>query len=136
MRLKPTPGRGRSNSLRGSGGFTLAEVLAALLFMAIVIPAAVEGLRLANLAGLVAQRKGEAARVAEQVLNESIITTNWLKPSLTGVLSDGAREFRWALRTEAWQDLLRTVSVQVTFAVQGKDYDVRLSTLVDGSPLP
>lgn len=135
MKSKP-PSQNADRPARGAGGFTLAEVLAALLFMAIVIPAAVEGLRLANLAGVVAERKGQAARVAEQILNESIITTNWIKPSLTGIVSDGPREFRWTLRSETWQDLLRTVSVQVSFAVQGRDYDVRLSTLVDGSPPP
>ena len=43
-------------------GFTLAEVLAALVFMAIVIPAAVHGLRLAGMAGEVAQRKTVAVR--------------------------------------------------------------------------
>ena len=51
-------------------GFTLAEVLAALVFMAIVVPVAVEGLRVANLAGQVGQRKTVAARVADRVLNE------------------------------------------------------------------
>ena len=46
-----------------AAAFTLAEVLAALLFMAIVIPAAVEGLHIASLAGTVAARKGEAAHI-------------------------------------------------------------------------
>src|SRR6266567_846947 len=57
--------------------FTLAEVLAALLFMAIVIPVALEGMHVASRAGSVAVRKREAARVAERILNESLVTTNW-----------------------------------------------------------
>ena len=48
-----------------------------MLFMAIVIPAAVEALHVASLAGEVAARKGVAARIADRVLNESIVTTNW-----------------------------------------------------------
>src|SRR5437899_934923 len=60
-----------------TAAFTLAEVLAALLFMAIVIPVALEGMHVASRAGSVAVRKREAARVAERLLNESIITTNW-----------------------------------------------------------
>jgi Tfp pilus assembly protein PilV len=60
-----------------TGAFTLAEVLAALLFLAIVIPAAVEALHVASLSGEVAARKGMAARVADRILNESIIMTNW-----------------------------------------------------------
>ena len=58
---------------RGRGAFTLAEVLAALAFMAIVIPVAIQGLRIANLAGQVGQRKAAAGRIAERVLNEWII---------------------------------------------------------------
>ena len=48
MRLKPTPTK--TSGASRQGGFTLAEVLAALLFMAIVIPTAVHGLRVASLA--------------------------------------------------------------------------------------
>ena len=58
---------------RARAAFTLAEVLAALAFMAIVIPVAVEGLRIANLAGEVGQRKAVAARIADRVLNDWII---------------------------------------------------------------
>ena len=114
-------------------GFTLAEVLAALVFMAIVIPVAVQALKIANTAGQVAVRKAEATRVADRLLSESIVTTNWNKPGLSGSVQEGAHQFRWLLRNETWQDPIRVLSVQVTFAVQGQDYDVRLSTLVDNS---
>ncbi len=102
--------------------------------MAIVIPVALQGIKIANQAGQVAVRKTEAARVAERVLNESIVTTNWDKSGLSGTVTEGMHEFRWQLRNEPWtQQPLRLVSVQVTFAVQGQDYDVRLSTLADNS---
>ena len=133
MKFTPTP-YGPPSDKRTRSGFTLAEVLAALLFMAIVIPAAMEGLRIANRAGQVAGRKTEAARIAERVLNESIVTTNWNKSGVSGTITDGSLDFRWVLRNESWsQDPIRLVSVQVTYTVQGQDYDVRLSTLVDNS---
>ena len=132
MKLAPIKSLSRCVE-RASAGFTLAEVLAALVFMAIVIPAAVEGLRIANRAGQVALRKGEAARVAERILNESLVTTNWSRSGQRGVLAEGVHEFRWALRTDAWQDPLRMVSVLVTYQVQGSEFDVRLSTVVDTS---
>jgi len=126
---------GANHQQRNQAGFTLAEVLAALLFMAIVIPVALEGLKIANLAGQVAVRKSEAMRVADRVLNESLVTTNWNRSGVSGLVSEGTHEFRWLLRNEGWtQEPLRLVSVQVTFAVQGQDYDVRLSTLADNSP--
>ena len=55
-----------------ASGFTLAEVLAALVFMAIVIPVALSGLSVASRAGEVSVRKAEAALVAERVLNENV----------------------------------------------------------------
>jgi type II secretory pathway pseudopilin PulG len=127
-----------SRRKRSTGGFTLAEVLAALLFMAIVIPAAVEGLHIASLAGTVAERKGEAARVAQRLLAESLVTTNWNQSVQNGMLAEGQRQFRWSLRNDPWnqdpnQDVVRLLSVEVTFAAQNRDYSVRMSTLVDSS---
>lgn len=121
-------------------GFTLAEVLAALLFMAIVVPVAMEGLHLASRAGVVAQRKGEAARIAQRVLNESLITTNWSQSLQSGTTIEGQRQFQWTLRSDPWtqdpaQNVMRQLSVEVKFTAQNNDYSVKLSTLVDSSLL-
>jgi type II secretory pathway pseudopilin PulG len=120
-------------------GFTLAEVLAALVFMAILIPVALEGLSIASRAGEVAARKSEAALVGERLLSENIITTNWSQGVQNGTLRQGARDFRYLLRNDPWsqdpnQSSMRQLSVEVKFAAQGHDYSVRLSTLVDSSP--
>ncbi len=119
-------------------GFTLAEVMAALVFMAIVIPVALEALSVASRAGEVAARKSEAAFIAERILTESIVTTNWDKAVQNGQVRQGIRDFRWTLRSEPWnedprQSELRLLSVEVTFAARGQDYGVKLSTLVDSS---
>lgn len=116
---------------RGVEAFTLAEVLAALVFMAIVIPVALQGLQIASRAGTVAERKREAARVAERVLNESIVTTNYVQAVSSGTVREAEREYRWTLRTEAWtESAMQLLSVEVTFPVQGQDYTVPMSTLV------
>lgn len=114
------------------GGFTLAEVLAALVFMAIVIPVAVQGLRVANLAGQVGERKAVAIRIAERALNELVVTRQWQTASQEGRVQEGPVAYRWTMRLEPWNlGALRLLTVQVTFPAQGQDYDVRLSTLVD-----
>jgi type II secretory pathway pseudopilin PulG len=116
---------------QSTGGFTLVEVLAALLFMAIVIPVAVQGLRIASLAGEVAGRKGAAARVAERILNENIVTTNWSQSVQTGTVEEGAHQFSWTFRNEPWnQDTMQLLSVEVKFTAQDKECSVRMSTLV------
>ncbi len=123
-----------------AAAFTLAEVLAALLFMAIVIPVAVEAMHIASRAGIVAARKSEAARVAVRVLNENIVTTNWNQSVQSGTLAEGIRQFRWTLHNDPWtqdpyQNAMRQLSVEVSFTAQGQDYSVRMSTLVDSSVL-
>jgi hypothetical protein len=121
-----------------AAAFTLAEVLAALLFMAIVIPAAVEGLHIASLAGTVAERKGEAARVARRLLTETLVTTNVNQPTQSGNVTEGQREFRWTMKSDSWnqdpnQNVIRLLSVEVFFTAQNREYSVRMSTLVDTS---
>jgi len=89
---------------RNQSAFTLAEVLAALVFMAILIPVALEALSIATRAGEVAARKGEAALVAERVLNENVVTTNWNNSVQSGTIRQGIREFRWTLHNDPWNE--------------------------------
>jgi hypothetical protein len=146
MRLRPTSTKPSGASL---SGFTLVEVLAALVFMAIVIPTAVNGLRVANQAGLIGVRKAAAARIAERELNELIVTRQWQTGGQNGTVQEGALPYRWTMRTEPWNQLsqqtmissrtgtganiLRLLTVEVTFPLQGQFYNVHLSTLVDPS---
>jgi type II secretory pathway pseudopilin PulG len=114
--------------------FTLAEVLAALAFMAIVIPVAVEGLRVASRAGQVGLRKAVAARVAERVLNEASVTGQLNGNSQRGMIQEGVQQYQWSIRSEPWSEgAMRLVTVLVTFPIQGQEYDVRVSTLMDNS---
>jgi hypothetical protein len=122
---------------RTDSAFTLAEVLAALMFMAVVIPVALEALSIASRAGEVAARKGEAMLVAERLLNESIVTTNWASVQ-NGTVRQGLRDFRYSMQTVPWnedqyQSELRLLSVEVLYTAQGHEYKVNLSTLVDSS---
>jgi hypothetical protein len=128
------PTRVADGGTRFGGGqaFTLAEVLAALLFLAIVIPTAVEALKVASLAGEVAARKSEAARVADRVLSESIVTTNWSSGVQNGTVTEGILNFRWRLTAESWpQDSMQLLTAEVTYAAQGRDFSVRMSTLAN-----
>ena len=138
MRFATPNSRASRQCQASTAGFTLAEVLAALLFMAIVIPAAIEGLHIASLAGTVAVRKREAARVAERVLTESMVTTNWNQAAQSGTITDGQRQFRWTSHTDQWtqdpnQTAMMQLSVEVFFTAQNREYSVRMSTLMDST---
>jgi competence protein ComGC len=119
------------NNRRRTAAFTLAEVLAALMFMAIVIPVAVEAMHIAATAGAVAERKASATRVAERVLNENVVTTNWNQAVQQGMVMESGKEFRWTVRNETWpQGSMRLLTAEVSFTAQDKKYSVQLSTLV------
>ncbi len=120
---RPTNKLGRTGPTGPTAAFTLAEVLAALLFMAIVIPVALEGMHIASRAGTVAQRKGEAARVAQRLLAENLITTNWNQSVQGGTLTEGQRQFAWTMRNDPWnqdpsQNVMRQLTVEVKFTAR------------------
>jgi prepilin-type N-terminal cleavage/methylation domain-containing protein len=113
-------------------GFTLVEVLAALLFMAIIIPVAMQGMSIASRAGILGQRKAAAMRIAERVLAEAFVTGQLNQSSATGSIEEGSVSYPWSLTSQTWsEDALTEVTVQVSFDVQGNTYDVSLSTVYD-----
>ena len=108
-----------------------------MLFLAIVIPTAVEALHISSLAGEVAARKGAAARIADRVLNESLVMTNWTGSGQNGRVAEGAIDYRWTLSVQDWpqqgqgqsqvsqlNSLIRMdmLTAEVFFQAQGRDY--------------
>jgi type II secretion system protein I len=111
--------------------FTLVELLAAMAFMAIVLPVVMQALAIANRAGQVAQRKAIAARVADRVLNEYVANGQQSRGLQRGTVAEGPYQFNWNISVENWrEDNMRLVTADVKYAVQGKDYSVEMSTLV------
>lgn len=130
MKFAPPP---RTEPTRRSRrAFTLIEVLAALLLMAIVIPVAMQGMSIASRAGLLGQRKAAAMRVAERMINELIVTGEMNQSSSSGTVVDGDASYPWTMQSEPWtEDTMTQVTVKVTFSIQGNSYDVSASTLFD-----
>jgi type II secretory pathway pseudopilin PulG len=127
-------------------------MLVALALMAIVIPVVIQALRIASLSGEVSQRKALAARVAERVLNEAVLTSQGNQSGQKGTEHVGPFQFQWTLRDEPWNPLttvqtvntagginhgvvnannIHQLSVDVTFPAQSQSFAVHLSTLVN-----
>jgi len=119
---------------RHCSGFTLAEVLAALLLLAIVIPVALQGLRVASMAGEVGQRKMVAARIGNKVLNELKVTGQLQNTAQAGVVQEHGISYRWSVKNQSWnEDMLSQMilaTLTVSYNAQGKGYEVHLSTLI------
>jgi type II secretory pathway pseudopilin PulG len=116
-------------------GFTFVEILAAMLFMAIVIPITVEGMMVANRAGVLAERKRVATRLADEQLTDMILNDEWQTGNQSGNFGDDYSDYRWNMTSEPWsydtESPMTLVSIDVWFKVQAQEYQVRLSTLVD-----
>jgi len=120
---------------RGEGAFTLAEVLAALLFMAVLIPVTMQGVSVASRAGILGQRKATAMRIAERVLDESVVLGTIGTAQPYGAIVEGNVSYPWTLRSDPWTEdttsTMNVLTVRVEFSVQGNTYDVAVSTLYD-----
>ncbi|HRE82167.1 MAG TPA: prepilin-type N-terminal cleavage/methylation domain-containing protein [Opitutaceae bacterium] len=115
---------------RDCRGFTLAEVLASLTLMAVVVPVAMEGVSIASRAGTLGNRKAVATRIAQRVLNEAVVTRQIGSTSGQTIETDGI--YQWRLQSEPWTvDALELVTVHVAFNLQGSSYDLSVSTLYD-----
>jgi type II secretory pathway pseudopilin PulG len=129
MNLKQAIPRRRVNR-----AFTLAEVLAAMMFMAIVIPVAMQGLRIASLAGEVGQRKIVAARIGNRIMNELKVTGQLQNSTQSGVVTEGGLSYNWSVRNTAWTEdttsPMTLATLTVTYPAQGKTYSVVLNTLL------
>ena len=115
-------------------------MLAAMLFMAIVIPVALQGLRIASRAGAVACRKGVAVQLAESKLNELIVTGQWHNSGQGGPCGPQWPGYQWTVKNETWGgdtslNNLRLITVEVTYPVQGQNYNVHLSTVLPDTAL-
>jgi len=67
-------------------------------------------------------------------LNEVVITGQFRSTTQSGTVQEGVQAYQWFMRSEPWpMDAMLLVTVQVNFPVQGREFDVRLSTLVDNS---
>jgi type II secretory pathway pseudopilin PulG len=118
-------------------GFTLAEVLAALLFMAILIPVTMQAVSVASRAGVLGQRKATAMRIAERVLDEQIVSGLIGSATPYGTIVEGDISYPWTIQSDAWTEDpttgINVITVRVEFDVQGTTYNVAASTLHDPS---
>jgi prepilin-type N-terminal cleavage/methylation domain-containing protein len=117
-----------SNAERRSG-FTLAEVLAAMMFLAILVPVVVQGLSLASRAGAAASRETVALQLAENRLTELIAEGSWTGSAGEGDFGEDWAGYAWSMeQTPAVIDDLVELTMHVDYRVQGRVHRVSLST--------
>jgi general secretion pathway protein I len=125
------------NTLRHSSrrrGFTLVEVLATLMLLALVLPALMQGLTLASSLADQTRHRTDAAGLAESKLNEIISDNTWQQGNLSGDFGTDWPQYRWEETTNAWtQDTtglgLQEIDVTVLWTSLGREHSVTVSSL-------
>ena len=93
-------------------GFTLIEVLAAMLLMAIVLPTVMQGVAAATRTASDSRHRTEAAGLAEEKLNEILTTGQWQGGTLSGDFGNDWPGYRWQANVGAWAADTTTVGLQ------------------------
>ena len=130
-------------------GFTLVEVLAAMVLLAIVLPVAMRGISIAARAASISKHKTIAAQLGSSKLQEIVSTGLWQTTSnLSGDFTlEGTeyQEYTWIAQLQPWtqrgvsqQDLqpqtLNELDLKVLWKSRGQDDSLTLSTLVYTNP--
>jgi hypothetical protein len=130
----------RFSRMLAEQSFTFVEVFAAMVFLAILVPAVVEGLTLANRVSIVTERGSIAGELAENKLNEILLSSTGSSSSVTKSNGDFGTDYpgyRWETSSDNWdQDNTNTMTVlnvDVYYPIQGSERSVRLTTLVSGT---
>lgn len=127
---------------RLQGGFTFAELLAAMLFIGILIPAVIEALHLASAYVGIVERRTEAARLASCLLNElALNNTASLGSGFSQETMDQLRDLgeRFSFRVQTDQRMwevdssVSLVTVYVFYPARGQEHYVAVSTLIPSS---
>ena len=118
-------------AMRRRRAFTLVEVLATLMMVAIILPVAMSGISLALKVADESKRQTEAAALAQAKMAEIVAAELWRTASLAGDFSPERPEYRWSSQVSNWQGTrLQQLDVQVMWNYRGKDRRVTLTTLV------
>jgi prepilin-type N-terminal cleavage/methylation domain-containing protein len=111
-------------------GFTLIEVLAAIVLFTIVLPAAMMGISSALSAADYSRRSIEAAALGEAKLNELIVSGEWQSGLLSGDFMPDSSNYTWKAQTVT-QDLnITELDLQVSWISRGQERSIILSTYV------
>ncbi|HEY3320913.1 MAG TPA: type II secretion system protein [Planctomycetota bacterium] len=116
----------------GKRGFTLMEVLAAIVLMAIVFPVAMHAISLSTSLANNARRKAEAAVLARSKLNELIVLKSWQNGALNGSFDEPYAGFTWVAEIRDWDSSsIRELDLKVTWIAGNREQNVLLATLID-----
>ena len=111
--------------------FTFVEILAALLFLAILVPVITQALTMANKASVISERSTLASELAESKMNELTLNNAGASGETQGDFGKAWPGYRWQMSQAQWKaGTMTELTMEVFFPVQGKERSIRLATLI------
>lgn len=135
MRGRALPSLSRRRSPRHSRGFTLLEVLACLMLVAVVLPVAMRAISRSTQGGSFARSVVLATGLAESRLAELVADGSWSTGDAGGPFDvatwgESADRFAWELQVDdALGGTAKELRLTVTWTQFGRDEAVSLVTL-------
>ena len=113
-------------------GFTLIEILAALLLIGLVLPAVMKGISIVSILASDSEHRYEALDLAETKLAEVLLEESWQSSSSqTGRFDDEFEGYQWVMDVSDWtQSGVKQVDVFVYWQQRNRQREIQLSTLV------
>jgi len=132
----------RRNGLRSRGmrGFTLVEVLTAILVLTITIPVLIGAYSAAHDVAAFARQRSEALSIGQSVMEQLTATGDWYNGNSTGDerYNNSPTQYHWEASTNTWTDLdssyedeaVEQLTVTITWKYHNTDCQIVLDTLV------
>ena len=114
-------------------GFTLIEVLATMVLLAIVLPVAMRGVSVSLGAAENAQHRAEAASLGESKLNTLVSTGEWSNTAPSGDFGADWPAYQWTMQTTQRDFNTTEVMLTVTWTERGTQRSLPISTLVSAT---
>jgi len=113
-------------------GFTLLEILAALLLIGLVLPAVMKGISMVSMLASDSDHKYEALDLAESKLAEVLLEDSWKNSStLSGQFENEYDGYEWVVDASDWTEAgVKQVDVFVYWQQRNRQREIQLSTLV------
>jgi len=132
----------RTKPTRRAAAFTLLEVLAALMLLAIVLPVVLRGISMATQLAAHTRFRDQAVTLCEARLAEVIANQEWQDGDAVGDFSDeelwgpDASRYVWEQEVDDWEtSSIKQVTVHVIWQQRNQEQVVTLSTLVHSEGL-
>ena len=113
-------------------GFTLIEILVALLLIGLVLPSVMKGISIVSILASDSDHRYESLDMAETKLAEVLLEESWQNSSSqSGCFENEFEDYQWAVDVSDWtQPGVKQVNVFVYWQQRNRQKMTQLSTLV------